>query len=175
LYKAIFLILAVAAAAAAGTVNFGFEGSVITPVGGWGTNFTGGLAGGVYANWLFSGKLRAGLGIEGAIFGDANRGSASFSQLKPMANAAFFLRPGATAFNPGIVAGFGYCRGRLASGDGIDPESWDLFWRAGLRWNYSLGFPWRGGLGIDLESVMASEKPGDAFRLTFGVSREVQL
>ena len=175
MFKAMILMLAVVATVWAGTADFIFEGAGITPIGGWGENLSNGLAGGLYANWLFSQKFRAGLGIEGAVFGDANQGSASFTQLKPMGTASFFLRPQAVIFNPGVVVGFGYCRSRLSSGGGIDPESWDLFWRAGIRWNFSLGSPWRAGLGLDLESVVASEKPGDAFRLTFGVSREVQL
>ena len=175
MYKAAVLIMTIATAVTAGTVNLVFEGAGITPVGGWGENLSNGLSGGLYGNWLFTEKLRAGLGIDGAIFADANQGSASFSQLKPMADVLFYFRPGGTVFNPGLSAGFGYCRSRLASGGGVDPESWDLFWRAGLRWNFSLGAPWRAGLGLDLESVMAAEKSGDAFRLTFGVSREVQL
>lgn len=175
MYKATILMLAVVATAMAGTVNFVFEGAGITPIGGWGENLSNGLAGGLYGNWLFSQKFRAGLGIEGAVFGDANQGSASFTQLKPMGTASLYLRPYGAAFNPGVVVGFGYCRSQLSSGSGIDPASWDLFWRAGIRWNFSLGSPWRAGLGLDLESVMAPEKTGDAFRLTFGVSREVQL
>lgn len=175
MYKAMILMLTVVAAVTAGTVNFVFEGAGITPIGGWGDDLSNGLAGGLYGNWLFSPKFRTGLGIEGAVFGDANQGSASFTQLKPMGNVSFFLRPHAAVFNPGFVMGFGYCRSRLSSGGGIDPVSWDLFWRVGIRWNFSLGSPWRAGLGLDLESIMASEKSGDAFRLTFGVSREVQL
>ncbi len=175
MYKATILMLTVAAAVMAGTVNFVFEGANVTPIGGWGENLSNGLAGGLYGNWLLSQKFRAGLGIEGTVFGDDNQGSASFTQLKPMGIVAFYLRPHGVAFNPGVVVGFGYCRSRLCSGGGIDPESWDPLWRAGVRWNFSLGSPWRAGLGLDLESVMASEKAGDTFRMTFGVSREVQL
>lgn len=175
MYKTTILILAVATAAMAGTVNFIFEGAGITPIGGWGEYLSNGLAGGLHGNWLFSQKFRAGVGIEGAVFGDANQGSASFTQLKPMGTASFFLRPHGATFNPGVVVGFGYCRSQLSSGGGKDPASWDPFWRAGIRWNFSLGSPWRAGLGLDLEGIMASEKSGDAFRLTFGVSREVQL
>ncbi|MCK5130632.1 MAG: hypothetical protein KAR40_00590 [Candidatus Sabulitectum sp.] len=175
MYKATILMLAVVATVMAGTVNFVFEGAGITPIGGWGENLSSGLAGGLYGNWLFSPKFRAGLGIEGTVFGDANQGSASFTQMKPMGNVSLFLRPHGAVFNPGLVMGFGYCRSRLSSGGGIDPVSWDPFWRAGIRWNFSLGSPWRAGLGLDLEGIMASGKSGDAFRLTFGVSREVQL
>ncbi|MCK5841806.1 MAG: hypothetical protein KAH31_06550 [Candidatus Sabulitectum sp.] len=175
MYKATILTLTVVATVMAGTVNFVYEGAGITSIGGWGENLSNGLAGGLYGNWLFSDKFRTGLGIEGAVFGHASQGSVSFTQLKPMGNASFYLRPHGAVFNPGIVVAFGYCRSQLSSGDGTDPVSWDPFWRAGIRWNFSLGSPWRAGLGFDLESVMASEKAGDAFRLTFGVSREVQL
>ncbi|MCK5785036.1 MAG: hypothetical protein KAH54_00610 [Candidatus Sabulitectum sp.] len=175
MYKAMIITLTVVATLMAGTVNFAFEGAGSTPIGGWGENLSNGLAGGLYGDWLFTEKLRAGLGFEGAIFGDAHQGNVSFTQLKPMVTTSFYLRPHGVIFNPGVVAGFGYCRSQLSSGGGIDPASWDLFWRAGIRWDFSLGSPWRAGLGFDLESIMASEKPGDAFRLTFGVSREVQL
>ena len=175
MYKAMILILIVAATVMAGTMNFVFEGAGVTPIGGWGENLSSGLSGGLYGNWFFSSKLRAGLGLEGAVFGDANQGSASFTQLKPMGNFSFYARPHGATFNPGIVVGFGYCMSRLSSGGGIDTESWDPFWRAGIRWNFSLGSPWRAGLGFDLEGVIAPEKSGDAFRLTFGISREVQL
>lgn len=175
MYKITFLMLTIAATLVAGTVNFAFEGAGITPIGGWGENLSNGLAGGLFGSWLFSQKFQAGLGVEGALFSSKFDGSTSFTQLKPMGTASFYLRPHGTAFNPGVVAGFGYCRSRLSSGAGTDPVSWDLFWRAGIRWNFSLGSPWRAGLGIDLESVMASEMTGDAFRFTFGVAREVQL
>jgi hypothetical protein len=168
-------MLAVTAVLYAGTVNIEFDAAGITPIGGWGENLSNGLSGGLYANWLFSEKFRAGLGVQGAVFGDAFQGNASFTQLKPMATVSLYLRPHGRVFNPGIVAGFGYCRSRLSSGGGVDPASWDPFWSAGVRWNFSLGSPWRAGLGFDLESVMAADKTGDAFKLTFGVSREVQL
>lgn len=173
--KGIILILAVTAVLHAGTINVGFDAAGITPVGGWGENLSSGLSGGLYAQWLLSQKLRAGLGIQGALFNDAYNGNASFTQLKPMATVSFYLRPHGRTFNPGIVAGFGYCRSRLSSGGGIDPASWDPFWSAGVRWDFSLGSQWRAGMGFDLESVMASDKTGDAFKFVFGVSREVQL
>lgn len=173
--KFMILMLTLVTTVVAGTANFAFDGAGITPIGGWGKDLDSGLAGGLYGNWLFSQKLRAGLGIEGAIFSDTYQGTASFTQLKPMGTASFYLRPHSASFNPGIAVGFGYCRSRLSSGDGVDPVSWDLFWRAGIKWDFSLGSQWRAGLGFDLESVMASEKAGDAFRLTFGVSREVRL
>jgi hypothetical protein len=175
LYRTIFLAVTLATAVYAGTVDVVFEGAGISPVGGWGNTLSSGLAGGIQLNWLFSSKFRGGIGIEGATFGDGNSGSASFSHLKPMGILSFYLRPNGASFNPGVVAAFGYCRSRLSSEGGIDPASWDPFWRAGIRWNFSLGSPWRAGLGFDLESVIASEKSGDAFRFTFGVSREVQL
>ncbi len=175
MFRTVILAAALTSLAVAGTIDFVVEGAGITPIGGWGTNLSNGLAGGVQANWLFSTRFRAGLGIEGATYGDGFDGNASFSQLKPMGILSLYLRPHGRTFNPGLVAAFGYCRSRLSSGEGIDPASWDPFWRAGLRWNFSLGSPWRAGLGFDLESVAASDKSGDAFRFTFGVSREVQL
>lgn len=174
MFKIIILAVLVAVSSG-GTVDIVLEGAVVSPIGGWGTNLSSGLAGGIQANWLLSKKFRAGAGIEGVTFGDGNNGDASFSQVKPMGLFSFYLRPHGDTFNPGIVAAFGYCRSRLSSGGGTDPASWDPFWRAGLRWNFSLGQPWRAGLGFDLESVLSSDKTGDAFRLTFGVSREVRL
>lgn len=175
MFRIIIFAAVLASVSAAGTIDIVIEGAGVTPIGGWGENLSSGLAGGIQFNWLVSRKFRAGAGIEGTTFGDGNSGNASFSQLKPMGILSFYLRPQGASFNPGVVAAFGYCRSRLSSGDGIDPSSWDPFWRAGLRWNFSLGSPWRAGLGFDLESVTASEKTGDAFRFSFGVSREVQL
>ncbi len=48
-----------------GTVDIVLEGAGVSPIGGWGSNLSGGLAGGIQANWLLSGKFRAGAGIEG--------------------------------------------------------------------------------------------------------------
>ncbi len=175
MYKTMILMLVISAVVMAGTIDVAVESASITPIGGWGKNLSNGLAGGLYGSWLFSPKFRAGLAIEGSVFGDGNQGSASFTQIKPMATVSFYMRPHGRIFNPGFVMAFGYNRSRLSSGDGVDPVSWDPFWRAGIRWNFSLGSPWRAGLGLDLEGVMASEKSGDAFRLTFGVSREIQL
>lgn len=161
--------------AAAGTVNLTVEGAGLTALGGWGKYLSNGLSGSVQAKWLFSRKFQAGLGLEGVVFGDGYSEDASLLQLKPMGILSFYFRPRGRSFNPGIVAAFGYCRSRLSSGEGVDPVSWDPFWRAGVRWNFSLGEPWRAGIGFDLESVLSSEKNGDAFKFTFGVSREVSL
>lgn len=175
MFRTIIFAAVLASVSLAGTLEIGIGGAGITPIGGWGENLSSGLSGELQFNWLFSRKLRAGAGIEAVTYGDGNDGNASFSQLKPMGILSFYLRPHGASFNPGIVAAFGYCRSRLSSGDGVDPSSWDPFWRAGLRWNFSIGSPWRAGLGFGLESVMAQDKTGDAFRFTFGVSREVQL
>ncbi len=166
-------VLATAAAAGAFEIEAGVAG--MTPIGGWGDNLSAGLAGELQFNWLVSRKFRAGAGVEGAVFGDANAGDASLSQFKPMGILSFYLRPHGASFNPGVVAAFGYCRTRLSSGGGVDPVSWDPFWRAGIRWNFSLGSPWRAGLGFDLESVVSQETSGDAFKLTFGVSRGLEI
>ncbi len=173
--KVIILLLGTVSALLAGTINIEFEGAGVTPIGGWGEHLSNGLAGGLYGSWLFSDKLSAGLGVEGVVFGDGNQGSASFTQLKPMGIGSFYLRPYGRVFNPGLVVAFGYNQSRLSAEGGIDAASWDLFWRAGIRWNFSLGSPWRAGLGLDLESVMASEKTGDSFKFTFGISRGIEL
>lgn len=173
--RTLMLVGFLAALAAAANLEIEVGGAGLTPIGGWGDDLSDGLAGEIQVNWLLSRKFRIGAGCEGAIYSDGYDGNASFSQLKPMGIVSFYLRPHGAAFNPGIVAAFGYCRSRLSSGGGVDPASWDPFWRAGLRWNFSLGSPWRAGLGFDLESVMAGETSGDAFRMAFGVSREVRL
>jgi len=175
LFRTIILAAVLFSPSLAGTIEIGIDCAGVTPIGGWGENLSSGLSGEVQFNWLVSRKFRAGVGIEGATYGDGSSGNASFSQLKPMGILSFYLRPQGASFNPGIVAAFGYCRSRLSSGGGVDPASWDPFWRTGLRWNFSLGSPWRAGIGFDLESVMAADKSGDAFKFTFGVSREVQL
>lgn len=175
MFKAIVSAALLVSVAFAGNLDLSLEMGTSTPIGGWGTNLSAGLGAGVQATWLVSSKLRTGIGAEGMLFSDGNSGRASFQQFKPMAVVSFYLRPHGRSFNPGLTAAFGYCRSRLSSHDGIDPASWDPFWRAGVRWNFSIGEPWRAGLGFDLESVMAQELSGDALKFVFGISREVGL
>lgn len=175
MFRTIILAAVLVSLSSAGTMEIEVGGAGVTTLGGWGENLSGGLSGEIQFNWLFSDKFRGGAGLEGTVYGSGNNVNTSFTQLKPMGILSFYLRPHSASFNPGVVAAFGYCGSRLSSGGGIDPASWDPFWRAGLRWNFSLGSPWRAGIGFDLESVAATEKAGDAFRFAFGVSRGVQL
>ncbi len=165
----------ISAAASAGTVDLFTEIGTGFAMGGWGDSFGPGLNMGLGGEWRLSAKLRAGGAVDISSFSNSGRGDANLFMFRPMARAAFYLNPGSASFNPGLTASFGMCRTALESGGGADQPSWDPFWRAGIRWDLSLGAPWRAALGLDLESVMSEDKTGDTFRLVLAVSREVNL
>ncbi len=173
--RGILAALCIAGAAAAGAVDLVAEMGTGLAMGGWGDAFGPGFNFGLGAEYRLTGKLRAGAGFDVSSFSSENSGSARLFMMRPAVRAAFYMNPGSPSFNPGIAASFGLCSTSLESGGGADDPSWDPFWRAGIRWDMSLGSPWRAGLGIDLESVMAPEKTGDTFRLVLAVSREVAL
>ncbi len=173
--RAILAALLISAAASAGTVDLLAEIGTGFAMGGWGESFGPGFNLGLGAEWRVTSKLRAGGTVDVSSFSHSHSGDATLFMLRPAVRTAFYLNPGSPSFNPGIVATFGMCRTSLESGGGADTPSWDPFWRAGIRWDMSLGHPWRAGLGIDLESVMASQKSGDTFKLVLAVSREVGL
>lgn len=173
--RAILAALVIAAAASAGTADLMAEIGTGFAMGGWGDSFGTGLNVGLAAEYRLTRKLRAGAGFDVSSFSSENSGNAALFMMRPAIRAAFYMNPGSSSFNPGIAASFGLCRTSLESGGGSDDPSWDPFWRAGLRWDMSLGHPWRAGLGLDLESVLAPEKTGDTFRLVLAISREVAL
>jgi hypothetical protein len=87
----------------------------------------------------------------------------------------YFLRPWGNVFNPGIECSFGMCRSSLSNGSGTDPATWDMFWSAGLSWDFSIGAGFRGRVGTDYTSVIAELESGDSFSLLLGFSKEVTL
>ncbi len=173
--RAILAALAFAVTASAGTADLMAEIGPGFALGGWGSSFGTGLNMGLGGEYRVTPKLRVGASADISTFSHTYSGDASLFMFRPSLRAAFYLNPGSASFNPGIAVSLGMCRTALESGGGTDPSSWDPFWRAGVRWDLSLGHPWRAGLGFDLESVMASEKTGDTFRLVLSVSREVPL
>lgn len=173
--RAALAALVLGVAATAGTVDFTAEIGPGFALGGWGSSFGTGLNLGLAGEWRFTPKLRAGGSVDVSSFSHTYSGNADLFMFRPSLRAAFYLNPESSTFNPGLTASFGMCRTALESGGGADPASWDPFWRAGLRWDLSLGHPFRAGLGFDLESVMASGRSGDTFRLVLSVSREVGL
>lgn len=172
---AILAAMLFALAASAGTADLYAEVGTGFAMGGWGENFDPGFNLGLGADWRLTSKFRTGAGFDISSFSHSHNGDVTLFMLRPSIRTAFYFNPRSSSFNPGIAAAFGMCRTELESGGGVDTPTWDPFWRAGIRWDLSLGRPWRANLGLDLESVMASEKTGDTFRLSIAVSREVQL
>jgi len=175
LKPAFIAVLLISAAASAGTADLFTEVGTGFALGGWGEGFGPGFNLGLGGEWRFTPGFRAGGAVDMSAFSRSDGGGASLFMSRPMVRAAFYFNPGSASFNPGVTASFGMCRTALESGGGADSPSWDPFWRAGIRWDMSLGAPWRAALGLDLESVMAEGKSGDAVRLVLAVSREVRL
>jgi len=115
-----------------------------------------------------------GTGITGRL-GFSLKLNSSLTMLSPHVGAGYYLRPWGDTFNPGVEVAGGFCRSALKSGSGADPVTWDPFWRAGIRWDFRIGAGFRGAVGFDYTSVLASEKSGDTFGLLFTLSREVSL
>ena len=143
--------------------------------GGWGDNLSNGILGRIDVCWKITPSFRAGAGMEASVFGSRYDTDASLSMMMPHVSAGYYLRPGATVFNPGIEVAGGLARTSLRSGGGADPASWDPFWRAGIRWDFSIGAGFRGAAGFDYSGIVAESKSGDTFGLVFTVSREVSL
>jgi hypothetical protein len=143
--------------------------------GGWGDNLSTGVWGRLDFRWMITPSVRAGAGMEASAFGSRYDTDASLTIMSPHLSVAYYLRPGAAVFNPGIEAAGGFARSSLGSGGGTDPATWDPFWRAGVRWDFSIGAGFRGAVGCDYTGIMAEGKSGDMFGLVFAVSREVSL
>ena len=172
---AIILALAAALSVAALELDIAASTGLAYPTGKWGNSLNTGLDAGLFATWIATPSLRAGLGFSMGVYGSSDQGAASFTMLKPQIKAAYYLRPWGNIFNPGVVCSFGMCRSSLSNSGGTDPATWDPFWTVGLRWNFSIGGGFRGEVGSDYSSVMAEMESGDSFILQFGVSREVEL
>ena len=145
------------------------------PVGQWGRNLGTGIEGRLACELLITPSLRAGVGLQGAAFGSTDGGSASLTMFVPEVTASWFLRPWGNTFNPGVEAAFGTCRSSLSNGAGEDSVTWDPAWRAGLRWDFSLGGGIRGRVGADYSGILASREQADSFVLLFGFGTEVTL
>mgnify|MGYP001042433426 FL=1 len=172
---ALTLALAAALSAAALNVDLVAGTGLSYPTGKWGNSLNTGLDAGVFASWIATPSIRAGLGLSVGVFGSSDQGAASLTLLKPQIRAAYYLRPWGSVFNPGVVLSFGMCHSSLSNSGGTDPATWDPFWAAGLRWNFSVGGGFRGEIGFDYSSIMAELQSGDSFDLKFGVSREVAI
>ena len=168
-----FLLLTVAGYA----VDFALSVSVGPSYssGGWGDNLSTGIGGRVDFYWKITPSFRTGAGMEATAFGSRYNTNVSLTMLMPHVCAAYYLRPHARVFNPGIEIAGGMSRSSLHSGGGTDPATWDPFWRAGIRWDFSMGAGFRGAVGFDYAGVMAGEKSGNTFGLVFTVSREVSI
>jgi hypothetical protein len=125
--------------------------------------------------WKITRSFRAGAGMEATAFGSRYDTDVSLTMLSPHVSAAYYLRPHALVFNPGIEIAGGMNRSSLSSGGGTDPATWDPYWRAGIRWDFSIGAGFRGAVGCDYTGVLASEKSGNTFGLVFTVSKEVSI
>lgn len=144
-------------------------------LGGWGDYMGTGITGRLGFSLKLNPSLRVGTGVEGTAFGSRYDGNSSLTMLSPHVGAGYYLRPWGDTFNPGVEVAGGFCRSALKSGSGADPVTWDPFWRAGIRWDFRIGAGFRGAVGFDYTSVLASEKSGDTFGLLFALSREVSL
>ncbi|MFO8182541.1 MAG: hypothetical protein R6U39_00070 [Candidatus Aegiribacteria sp.] len=171
------MILAFSAALTAAAVNVDLSAGtgLSYPTGKWGNSLNTGIDAGLHALWAPTRSLRAGLGLSVSVFGSSDMGTASLTHLKPRLMAGYYLRPWGNVFNPGFVCSFGICRSSLSNSGGSDPATWDPFWSAGFRWNFSVGGGFRGETGFDYSSIMAEMQSGDSFTLRFGISREVTL
>lgn len=171
------MILALSAAWVAAAVNIDLSAGtgLSYPAGKWGNSLNTGIHADLNALWAPTRSLRAGLGLSMSVFGSSDMGTASLTQLKPRLKAGYYLRPWGDVFNPGFVCSFGMCRSSLSNSGGSDPPSWDPFWSAGFRWNFSAGGGFRAEAGFDYSSILAEMQSGDSFTLRFGISREVAL
>ena len=171
------MILVFSTAAVCAAIDVDFSGGIgmSYPTGQWGNSLNTGLNAGVSASWVVTRSFRTGLGFSLSVFGSSDQGAASLTFFEPQLKAGYYLRPWGKVFNPGVVCAFGFCRSSLSNSGGTDPVTWDPFWKAGLRWNFSVGNGFRGEVGADYFSVMAEMKTGDSFVLQFGISREVTL
>lgn len=145
------------------------------PIGSWGRNLSTGIDARLIGEWIITPSLRAGAGVQGMAFGSTDGGSASLSMIVPQAVVSWYLRPWGNTFNPGIECAFGFCRSSLSNGNGADPVTWDPAWRAGLRWDFSLGGGFRGRVGADYSSILAEKETADGFGLLVGFGTEVTL
>lgn len=166
------VILLLAGVAFAG-IDAGLSVGPVFPVGGWGQFLSTGLDFEAFAGWGVNSRLSAGPGVSVALYGDGGGGDASLTVITPEIRGSFFLRPGARSFNPGVEAAFGYSRSSLSSGGGEDPVTWDPSWRAGLRWDFSLGGGFRGAAGFDFRGILSGIESADGFSMVLRVSKEV--
>jgi hypothetical protein len=169
------LLFAVAMVGSAADVGVIISVGPSFPVGQWGRNLSTGIDARLAGEWMITPSLRAGAGVQGMAFGSTDGGSASLTMIIPQATLSWFLRPWGNTFNPGIECAFGLCRSSLSNGTGEDPATWDPAWRAGLRWDFSLGGGFRGRIGADYSSILAEKEQADSFTMLFGFSTEVTL
>jgi hypothetical protein len=168
-----FAALGIVLVAGLPPLDIGISTGPVFPVGNWGETIGTGIEARASVHWKPWARVGVGAALQADLFGDAWDGDASLSCIGPEISTALFLRPGARVFNPGIEAAFGLTRSQLQSGGGTDPASWDPSWRAGLRWDFSLGMGFRGAAGFDFRGILASGESADSFGLVFRVSREV--
>jgi len=171
----LILVFTVAMTAAALDLDIAANTGLSYPTGKWGNSLNTGLDGGVYASWIATPSLRAGLGVSFGVFGSGDQGAASLTMVRPQVRAGYYFRPWGRVFNPGLLCSFGMCRSALSNSGGTDPVTWDPFWSVGFRWNFSIGGGFRGEVGTDYSSIMAELQTGDAFLLQLGLSREVAI
>ncbi len=167
------ILILTALAASAGGLNLDASMGISYPVGAWGDNIGSGIGTRALALWKATERLGAGAGLGLTLYGDDWEGDASLSRLAPQLVARGVLRPGAASFEPGLEVGVGMSRSRLGSSGGVDPASWDPFWRAGLRWGFGLGEGFRGGIGFDFSGVLSDVETAESFEILFSVGREV--
>jgi len=154
-------------------LDIGLSTGPVFPVGAWGDNIGTGIEARASLAWKPWERVGVGAGITGCLYGDAWDGDASLACIGPEILTDLFLRPHARVFNPGVEAGFGLTRSRMESAGGADPATWDPAWRAGVRWDFSLGGGLRGAVGFDFRGILASGGSADSFGLVFRASREV--
>jgi hypothetical protein len=168
-----FATLGLALVAGLLPLDVGVSTGPVFPVGGWGDNIGTGVEARASVHWKPWQRVGVGAALAADLYGDAYDGDASLACISPEVSSAFFLRPHARVFNPGIEAGIGFSRSRLQSAGGSDPATWDPSWRAGIRWDFSLGSGFRGAIGFDFRGILASGGSADSFGLVFRASREV--
>lgn len=168
-------LLAAACVSVAADLDIGLTAGPSFPVGSWGQYIGSGLSARACVQWKPLARIGAGAALGAGIYGDEYEGDASLLMITPEIVSSFHLRPWGRSFNPGIEAGFGMTRSSLRSGGGTDPATWDPSWRAGFRWDFSLGSGYRAAVGFDFAGILGSRGSSDSFGLVFRISRGVQL
>ncbi len=172
---ALALLLAVIAVTAALDLQVLLSAGPAFATGRWGRNLGTGVDAGLECFWKAMPALRFGAGLRGSVYGQSDGGSASVTMLQPHLSASLHLIPESPSFDPGLSASFGMARSVLRNDGGEDPATWDPFWSAGFRWEFSVGGGLRGLFGADYTAVMAREQWGDSFAIRLGLSGEVTI